>query len=176
MKTITRFKRGFRKQTTGLRLARIWGIIVTLILLGGAYEKLPYPPIVSPLASPVYATAKPTESPKEVNYSDLIEKYAHKYSPTKIKALHLMSIMHCLIWKESWYNENKKCGDNDMACGPWQIWEETWIRFRKEMIKEGLITEIGDRRNPEQATETTAWALTHGKENEWGPIKTKKCY
>jgi len=183
MKLKTKLKRQLRKQTTGLKLARNWLIFLALFLIGRRiYVSIPTP-IVSPAVHIVEAREEPrpaprvSESPKkeEVSYSELIEKYARKFSKNKTEEYRLTYLLHCLLKHESYYYLNQNCGDNGKACGPLQFHQETWNRFREQMLKEGLITEIGNRENPEQAIETTAWALTHGKENEWGPIRRREC-
>jgi len=177
MKNTTKLKRHIRKQTTGWRLARNYLILVSLVLLGSYYDKLPVQPIISPIAEAREPAPKPTEVPKkkEVDYSDLVEKYAQKYAKDEYQRYKLIYQLHCLLWHESNHYLNKGYGDDGKAGGPLQYWQGTWVSFRKQMIKLGLITEIGDRENPEQAIETTAFALSRGYGDNWGPIKRGEC-
>jgi hypothetical protein len=82
----------------------------------------------------------------------------------------------CLAFKENGYHSDNKCGDSGLACGMYQYHQSTYLAFRNEMIKEGLTDHIGSRLNDQDATETTAWAVTHGHENDWGPLNLGMCY
>ena len=42
--------------------------------------------------------------------------------------------------------------------------------MRKQMIANGLATDISDPLNIKEATRTTAWAIANGRALEWGPI------
>ena len=79
-------------------------------------------------------------------------------------------IMHCLAHRESGHGASNKCGDSGKACGPFQFWEETWVRMRKQMISQGVADEIGDRYDLKEATRTTAWAISQKHALEWGPV------
>lgn len=100
----------------------------------------------------------------------LVGKYADKFGKTTGEKSRLRGVLHCLLNIESVHGNNDGHGDNGMAGGPLQFWEETYIGYRKLMIKEGLVTEIGSRYNLENAIETTAWALVSGRGKAWGPI------
>ena len=82
----------------------------------------------------------------------------------------------CLAFKENGYHSDNKCGDSGLACGEFQFHPGTYLAFRKEMIKEGVTDYIGSRLNDQDATETVAWAVTHGHENDWGPLNLGMCY
>lgn len=83
-------------------------------------------------------------------------------------------IMHCLAHREAQHGkngrENDTHGDNGKAGGPFQFWEETWVRMRKQMIFQGVAKEIGSRYDFKEAARTTAWAIANGRALEWGPI------
>lgn len=83
-------------------------------------------------------------------------------------------IMHCLAHREARHGaagkETDPHGDNGKAGGPFQFWEDTWVRMRKQMIEQGHATEIGSRYDFKESARTTAWALANGRSKEWGPI------
>lgn len=102
-----------------------------------------------------------------------VNKYVDKYMThdkeyTKYK-------LRCLYWKESRNGTSDAHGDNGMAGGPLQFWQETYNNYRKIMIKRGLVTEIGSRYDLENAIETTVWAISDGRELAWGPILRGEC-
>ena len=84
-----------------------------------------------------------------------------------------LMIMHCLAHRESGHASSDKCGDSGLACGPMQFHEDTWIRMRKQMIKQGKATEIGSRLDLKESIKTTAWAINNGNAREWGAIYRK---
>lgn len=79
-------------------------------------------------------------------------------------------IMHCLLHIESSHGANKGHGDNGMAGGILQFWEETWAGYRKIMINEGYTEAISSRYNEKDAIYTTVWALKTNRGKAWGPI------
>lgn len=99
-----------------------------------------------------------------------IDRYARKYATHKKNWSYLKYQLHCLANKESTHHENKGTGDHGLADGLYQYHASTWVNFRKIMIQEGLVDEIGDLHNDRQAIETTAWALADNRDNNWGPI------
>jgi hypothetical protein len=114
------------------------------------------------------------EIPQE-NIDTWVGEYADKYANQSKPSSYLRYQLHCLANKESGhrYDDHEKCGDNGKSCGLYQYRKPTWEMFRKEMIKKGLVTEIGTLWNNEQAVETTAYALSQGYDNHWGPIVNK---
>jgi len=151
-----------------------------------------FPVIVSPVpeenyVSPVSKTevrpavkfaVVPVESKEErpeAQVSVLVEAVAAKYAHGDYEKYRLIYQLHCLLWKESNYYLNKAHGDNGLAGGALQFHEGTWVSFRREMMRQGLVAEIGSRYDLEQAVETAAWALAHGKGNHWGPIARGEC-
>jgi hypothetical protein len=102
---------------------------------------------------------------------DYVNKYADKFGKTTISRQQIKVKLHFLLYKESKYGVDTGCGDSGKACGPLQFHEATWYSYRQIMLDRGLIEEIGDRYNMEQAIETTAWAISDGRELAWGPIK-----
>lgn len=79
-------------------------------------------------------------------------------------------IMHCLLHRESTHGVNKGHGDNGMAGGILQYWEDTWTGYRKLMIDQGYAEEISTRYNEADAIYTTVWALKTNRGKAWGPI------
>lgn len=106
------------------------------------------------------------EIPAE-NISTWISDAVNQYLPTH-KSESLM-ILHCLAHRESGHGASKAQGDGGLAGGGFQFHEATWQRMRGQMLKAGLITEIGSRFDLKQATYTTAWAIANGRALEWGP-------
>lgn len=106
---------------------------------------------------------------RETNISSLIDDAVNEFLPDH-KSESLM-IMHCLAHRESGHGASNAHGDNGMAGGPFQFWEDTWNRMRKQMIKQGAATEIGSRYDLKEAVRTTAWAIKEGRALEWGPLK-----
>ena len=100
-----------------------------------------------------------------------IDEYSKKFVKSEVEAMQIKVKLHFLVYKESKYGFDTNCGDSGKACGPLQFHESTWQGYRKIMLKEGLIDEIGSRLDMEQALETTAWAIATGRETAWGPIK-----
>lgn len=161
---------------------KLWGIVPKI--KAEELELLSPIPTSSPNTTPK-PTATPTPTPIASKYlqgrldpgtQDVwIGVYADKFATKKISSSKLRYQLHCLAHKENGHSANNKCGDNGNACGMYQFWAETWQRMRGQMLKKGLITEIGDRWNDQQAIETTAYAITHGMEKEWGPILRGGC-
>jgi len=80
-------------------------------------------------------------------------------------------ILECLLHRESRHDDaGDHCGDSGKSCGILQFREATWIRMRKQMIKDGVATEIGSLYDDKEAIRTTAWAINNGNAKEWGPI------
>lgn len=143
--------------------------------------------IVETVPTPTPVTPKDTDTPKDSpqtlpgvvvcntgswdqQISCWVVKYATKYTNNVYERSVMIAKLHFLLSKEAKHGNVKTCGDNSKACGPLQFWAQTWTRMRTQMLKAGLITEIGDRNNMEQAIETTAWAIANGREKEWGPL------
>jgi hypothetical protein len=74
---------------------------------------------------------------------------------------------NCIEHFESTHHYTTRNGDNGLAQGLFQYHQETWVGYRKRMIKEGLITEIGSPYNDEQAIQTTAYIFAHGGQQNW---------
>lgn len=108
-------------------------------------------------------------------YDLLVAKYADKYGDYYGERSRLRATLHCLLNRESTHGSRKDHGDNGMAGGPMQFWEETYTRMRVKMITQGLTEEVGTRYDLEKAIETTAWAVKQGHGNEWGPILRGEC-
>ncbi len=89
-------------------------------------------------------------------------------SPTQRSEVRM--ILHCLLNRESKHNLIKDKGDNGKAEGVLQFHEETWVRFRKLMIKQGLATEVGSQYDLKEAIRTTVWAIKTNRAKNWGPI------
>lgn len=130
------------------------------------------PPTATPTPTPVIDVCSLGNWDQQI--SCWVVKYATKYTNNVYDRSVMIAKLHFLLSKEAKHGNVKTCGDNSKACGPLQFWAQTWVRMRTQMLNKGLITEIGDRTNMEQAIETTAWAISTGHEKEWGPILRKE--
>ncbi len=141
---------------------------VLVILVAVVYMAQPVRTPISP--SPFYPIniVSASEGHKIDDMSEYISLAVQEFLPTH-KSESLM-IMHCLAHRENGHAANRNCGDSGKACGPFQFHQETWNRMRKQMIKAGLATEIGDRYDKRESARTTAWAIANGRALEWGPI------
>lgn len=106
---------------------------------------------------------------------NMVEMSAERFTDSPQQKNYVMYQLFCLLKEESNFGENKNCGDSGKSCGILQFREATYNRIRKEMIRKGLVTEMGDRFSPFYSIETTAYALTQGYSKEWGPIKIGIC-
>jgi hypothetical protein len=106
--------------------------------------------------------------------SQMVEKMVKKYAPANKQSYYLY-LSHCLLYKESNHGSNLGRGDGGMASGIFQMWNETYLRFRKQMMTKGLVDHIGSRDNQEDAIETSVWAFVNGRDVEWGPVKRQEC-
>ncbi len=136
-------------------------------------------PLISPVVMTVQAT-EPHDSPIVFEKSKMeaqdqwIGEAADKYANKSKSASKLRYQLHCLAYKENGHHANNKCGDGGKSCGMYQYRKGTWEGFRKQMIKAGLVKEIGSLWDDQEAINTTAWALVNGKETHWGPIVNKR--
>lgn len=101
--------------------------------------------------------------------------YSDKFGKTPSEKNHTRVLLHCLLFNESGYGSNKGHGDSGLAGGPLQYHQGTWDGFRGLMIKQGFTNTIGSRYDMEQAISTTAWAITHNRANNWGPVLRGEC-
>ena len=129
--------------------------------------------VISPIPKSYIVEAKEnvyiTLPPKET-VDTWVDKYANKYGTTPSQINRIKVLLHFLLLKEAGYGSNKNCGDSGLACGPLQFHEPTYKGFRKIMMQKGLVKEMGSRLDMENAIETTAWAISDGRENNWGPV------
>jgi hypothetical protein len=109
----------------------------------------------------------PTPTP---DVDKLVDTYSKKYGKTRYEQNRIKVALHFLLLKEQNYGGSNNCGDSGKACGPLQFHEPTYIAYRNIMIKKGFVMEIGSRLDMENAIETTAWAISDGREIAWGPI------
>lgn len=133
-----------------------------------------HPILISPLPNTgtmIQVKEMVTVAPE--NPDTWIDRYARMYSEDNAEYIKFQ--LHCLYWKESRNGQSNDMGDGGKAGGPYQFHQATWVRMRDQMIDKGLITEIGNRFDPKQAIQTTAWALANGRELEWGPVKRGEC-
>ena len=116
------------------------------------------------------------DTPDE-NVDAWIREAAAKYANASYPESYLKYQLHCLANKESGhrYDQHTKCGDNNASCGLFQYKQPTWDGFRKIMMKEGLADEIGSLWDDELQVETTAWALSDGRHQNWGPWLRNEC-
>ena len=156
------------------------GIVYLLILAGfliaGSRVEVKYE-FISPLVDGTFNTSVPQVKAAEPVCGEIdcwIDKYANKFGATTDEKQQIKVKLHFLAYRESRYGLSEGCGDSGKACGFTQFWAGTWTANRKRMLDKGLITEIGDRLNVEQAIETTAWMLSIGQDNQWGPLKRQE--
>lgn len=152
-------------------------VVLTLLSFSGLYirkeaiEKVwAEESIISPV---VNYSISPTPTPTQRELQDIeIGKQADRFARPEIgkSASYLRYQLHCLAYMENGHHANNKCGDNGKACGMYQYHEGTFEGFRKIMMKEGLTHHMGSRLDDEDAIETTAWALSDQRDNNWGPI------
>lgn len=142
-------------------------IIVCVALWGLVFD---FVKIINILDQPAeaYITQVIKVDTRDVNISYIIEDSVDEFLPNH-KSESLM-IMHCLAHRESGHGASNAHGDNGMAGGPFQFWEDTWIRMRNQMIKQGYADEIGSRYDLKESIRTTTWAIKNGNAKEWGPI------
>lgn len=130
------------------------------------------------LSTPVLATTTLLESSntpkttptKTKSYDEYVGEFTDQLFNDKGRQSEVRMIMHCLLYRESKHGLSKGLGDNGMAAGPLQYWEDTWTRMRKAMIKDGIVSEIGTRFDLKEAIRTTIYAIKQGWGKEWGPI------
>lgn len=104
-----------------------------------------------------------------------VDVFALKFAKSKAQYGLIKARAHCLLYKETGYGSNKGFGDGGKAGGILQFHEPTYIGFRKIMMAQGLVKEIGSRMNQKDAIETTMWAIANGRELNWGPVLRKEC-
>lgn len=136
--------------------------------------------IISPVSKPeVKIEVKQVEAieipPKKENLEIseidvVVGKYIDKYFSAKSQRSEMRMIMSCLLHRESKHNGDTGRGDGGLALGILQFHQETWNGYRKLMIKDYLVAEIGSPFNDEEAIETTVWAISTKRATAWGPI------
>ena len=154
-------------------LGYIYLALLFLLIIAGSTVRVEYE-FISPLPARVLGTVDQIQAQEPDPCGDVdcwINKYSSKFSKSEVEAMQIKVKLHFLAYKESKYGSDTNCGDSGKACGPLQFHEPTWQGYRKIMLKEGLIDEIGSRLDMEQVIETTAWAIATGRETAWGPIK-----
>jgi len=154
---------------------QLWRALIIFIVVTGATMALSIPVAHAPKA--VAAINEPL-APLSSEQDAYIFTYATKYAnPAKGKTVSFLRYqLACLAFKENGYHSNDHCGDGGLACGEYQFHPATYTAFRQIMIKDGLTDHMGSRLNDQDATETTAWAITHGHESDWGPLLRGECY
>lgn len=160
------------------RVIREW-MSIWVMMMVTIYVVQPVQTPISP--SPIFPIVSEAKAagPDDIQLTDsMVAKYVDKYCTKHYCRSRMRGIMHCLLTKESehtFMDANDHHGDNGMAGGILQYWPDTWTGFRKIMMNKGIVTEIGSRYNPEQAIETTVWAILDGREGNWGPVKRQEC-
>lgn len=153
-------------------LAAIGYLALVISLTGAFVQNKLNEPVISPIASKVFAY-KVTEERMVESIDTWVGKYVDKYFEKNTQRSEVRMLMHCLLHRESGHqphDANGPHGDNGKAGGILQFHQPTWEGYRKLMIKDGLVGEIGSRYNPEQAIETTVWAISTGRAYAWGPV------
>lgn len=166
----------------GLKLS-VWysiGIILLCIvivgILGYLHEATWRDRMLSPLGKPMII--KVIKEVKAIDRNPIdayIDEAALKFGKGRTGYSSLKKTLHCLLYYESKHGYATGRGDNGMAAGIFQFWEDTWIRMRKQMIKQGVAETISDRYDNRAAAFTAAWAITNGRGNEWGPLLRGEC-
>ena len=106
---------------------------------------------------------------KNENVDTWIGEAVNEFLPTHSSEARM--IMHCLAHRENGHGSNPDAhGDGGLAGGPFQFHEDTWVRMRKEMMKDGHAQDIGSRYDFKESARTTAYAIQKGWAREWGPI------
>ena len=126
----------------------------------------------------VVPSVMPTATPTPVAGVDIdrmVESAVEEFGTGPDDKSHLKYQLHCLLYFESKHWNARTCGDNQLACGPLQYHQPTWVGFRKIMIKRGLASDVNDRFNLNEAIRTTAWAIKDGRINNWGPYLRGNC-
>lgn len=160
---------------------RVQWMIILAIIYVGVYMAQPVqiPKSPSPNNGYVFASEADVIPPDDIQKTDeWVGKYVDQYCNSHYCRSRMRGIMHCLLTKESehtFMDADDHHGDGGQAGGILQYWPDTWTGFRKIMISRGLITEIGSRYNPEQAIETTVWAILDKREGNWGPVNRGEC-
>ena len=141
-----------------------------------------YPGWVAAYAAPLSPQKQGVVATVEVDYIDenidgWIRYYSARFANSKKPESYLKYQLHCLANKESGHrhDNHKKCGDGGKSCVLFQYREATWNGFRKIMMKQGLVSEIGSLWDDKKQVETTAWALADGRDMNWGPITRGDC-
>ena len=119
----------------------------------------------------------PVEAKESVRQAlpNMVEVAAERFTKNAQQKNRVMAQLWCLLREESNFGENETCGDSGKSCGILQFREATYNRMRRQMIKAGLVEELGDRFSEWYSIETTAWALVQGYGNEWGPVARSVC-
>lgn len=173
-------------------------LIIVIIAFNNAYRHFTGVDLISPRVESVSAddtitpdvspTPTPTIEPKEEIVEKPVEKlviyqensdmtsdelvgfYVDEYFNNASQRSEMRMIMHCLLHRESRHDSDKTHGDGGRAGGPLQFHSPTWEGYRRKMIDEGLVIEIGSRYDLEQAIHTTVWAIKNHRSLAWGPI------
>ncbi len=147
-------------------------ILVILLMVFGSKAKAYYEHIdgLELVSSSIEVMPEPPYS-----QSVIIEKIVDQYAKSPSQRSWLLSMIHCLLNKESVHYANKKMGDGGLAGGPLQYHQATYVGYRKLMIKQGLVEVIGSRFDFTNAVETTVWALMNGRKSAWGPVLNGLC-
>lgn len=155
------------------------GVVITLIivLLDRAIDQANAREFYNPYRDLAVVEKTVVVDRPDENIDAWIREAAAKYQNASYPESYLKYQLHCLANKESGhrYDDHTKCGDNNASCGLFQYKQATWNGFRKIMIKQGLATEIGSLWDNELQVETTAWALSEGRHQNWGPWSRGEC-
>jgi len=167
------------------RMALMFLMIMALIYLASLwYEKELKAPIISPVPEVgavdnnykvKFLTLMEAKEIVRQSIPNMVEMTAERFTGSAKQKNYIIYQLYCLLREESNFGENESCGDSGKSCGVLQFREATYNRIRKEMIKKGLVNELGDRFSPFYSIETTAYALVRGYGKEWGPISRGEC-
>jgi len=158
-------KHKFTKEMATLLI--MFGLLLAMLIWAPKIKALRETPLHEPLVGELLPAPETIDS--------WVSEYSEKYGKTNSQRNHIKVLLHCLLFRESGYGSNKSHGDSGRAGGILQFWNETWNRMRNRMMRAGLVNEISSRYDEEESINTTAWALSEGYGNEWGPILRKEC-
>jgi hypothetical protein len=141
----------------------LWIIVLILFIVYYGWREKHPEPVISPLASPVYAEKETIDM--------IIDDCAQKYTSNVSQKSRMKAIIHFLLYKESKHGADKQMGDGGLAGGPMQFHEPTYSEYRKIMMQKGLVISMGSRFSIKDSIETAVWAIANGRGNAWGPLK-----
>lgn len=156
--TWTNVKDAFKAPVVPIKREYMTNVVYIPIKTVKAQEKVVVTPFLTPTPTPI------------LTVDQYIDKYSKMYAKNDYEADAIKVKLHFLLFREARYGKSTACGDGGLACGPLQYHLATYKSYRQQMLDAGLIKEIGSRLNLIDSIQTTAWALSKGKDLAWGPL------